>query len=184
MDVKVGSGAFLPSIDAARELARGDRRGRARQRPADGALLTDMNQVLGRTAGNAVEVRESIDHLTGAARDPRLREVTLALSAELLVLGRCSPSDLALRARRRERALDGAPPPSGSRAMVAALGGPADLLEHPERAPAGGAGGPRGHPRRAGGRRRDRRARGRARDRRRSVAAGRGRPTRSTTLSA
>ena len=51
------------------------------------ALLTDMNQVLGRTAGNAVEVRESIEHLTGDARDARLLEVTLALSAELLVLG-------------------------------------------------------------------------------------------------
>ena len=52
------------------------------------ALLTDMDRVLGRTAGNAVEVRESIEHLTGAASDERLREVTLALSAELLRAGR------------------------------------------------------------------------------------------------
>ena len=55
------------------------------------ALLTDMNQVLGRTAGNAVEVREAIAYLTGEggpdAREPRQHEVTMALSAELLVTG-------------------------------------------------------------------------------------------------
>ena len=55
------------------------------------ALLTDMNEVLGRTAGNALEVRESIDFLTGAGHDPRLYEVTAALSAELLVLGGLCP---------------------------------------------------------------------------------------------
>ena len=87
MDVKVGSGAYFPDRDSARELAaalidvaRGNGLPTA-------ALLTDMNQVLGRAAGNAVEVRESIEHLTGAPRDERLREVTLALPAELLVLG-------------------------------------------------------------------------------------------------
>ena len=40
-----------------------------------------MDQVLGTTAGNALEVREPIDYLTGAAREPRLHEVTLALAA-------------------------------------------------------------------------------------------------------
>ena len=73
-----------------------------------------MNQVLGRTAGNAVEVRESIDHLTGAARDPRLLEVTLALCAELLVLGGLH-ADVRGRARRRgRRARQRARQPSGS----------------------------------------------------------------------
>ena len=91
MDVKVGSGAFLPDRERAEELAR------AIVEVANGnglptsAVLTDMDRVLGRTAGNAVEVRESIDHLTGAASDERLREVTLALSAELLVLGGVEP---------------------------------------------------------------------------------------------
>ena len=72
-----------------------------------------MDRVLGRTAGNAVEVRESIDHLTGAASDERLREVTLALSAELLVLGGVEPDAergarggrARARLRRRRRAL-------------------------------------------------------------------------------
>ncbi len=87
MDVKVGSGAFLPSLDAARELASSIVDVAVGNGMPTTAVLTDMNQVLGRTAGNAVEVRESIDHLTGAASDARLIEVTLALCAELLVLG-------------------------------------------------------------------------------------------------
>ena len=87
MDVKVGSGAFLPEIGRARELAAAIVEVAAGNGLPTAALLTDMNQVLGRSAGNAVEVREAIDHLTGAAADARLREVTLALSAELLVLG-------------------------------------------------------------------------------------------------
>src|SRR5579859_3413833 len=87
MDVKVGSGAMLPALDRARELAQAIVEVAAGNGLPTTALLTDMNQVLGRSAGNAVEVRESIDHLTGAASDPRLREVTLALSAELLEQG-------------------------------------------------------------------------------------------------
>ena len=80
MDVKVGSGAFLPSFEATRELAR------TLVEVANGAglrcsaLLTDMSQCLGRTAGNALEVREAIDVLTGQAvrltsarSDPRAR---------------------------------------------------------------------------------------------------------------
>jgi len=91
-----------------------------------------MDQVLGRAAGNAVEVRESIDHLTGATRDERLREVTLALSAELLVLGGVhADADEARGAA--ERALDGGAAAERFAAMAAELGGPSDLLEAPER---------------------------------------------------
>ncbi|MGH2803968.1 MAG: thymidine phosphorylase, partial [Thermoleophilaceae bacterium] len=87
MDVKVGSGAFLPGRDAARELAEAIVEVARGNGLPTAALLTDMDRVLGRTAGNAVEVREAIGALTGAETDERLREVTLALSAELLVLG-------------------------------------------------------------------------------------------------
>jgi thymidine phosphorylase len=90
-----------------------------------------MNEVLGRTAGNAVEVRESIDHLTGAASDPRLREVTLALSAELLRLGGLHPDEGSARAAA-ERALDDGGAAERFAAMVVELGGPADLLERPD----------------------------------------------------
>jgi thymidine phosphorylase len=91
-----------------------------------------MNQVLGRTAGNAVEVRESIDHLTGAASDPRLREVTIALSAELLVLGGVVADRDAARGAA-ERALDGGQAAERFAAMVAELGGPSDLVDDPDR---------------------------------------------------
>src|SRR6478752_9973165 len=86
MDVKVGSGAFLPELDQARELAQTIIDVAAGNGLPCAALLTDMDRVLGRTAGNAVEVRESIDHLTGAASDPRLLEVTFGLCEQLLRL--------------------------------------------------------------------------------------------------
>ena len=132
MDVKVGSGAFLPDVDSARELAGAIVEVARGNGLPTAALLTDMNQVLGRAAGNAVEVRESIDHLTGAARDERLREVTLALSAELLVLGGVHDDGAEARAAA-ERALDGGGAAERFAAMAAELGGPPDLLEAPER---------------------------------------------------
>ena len=131
MDVKAGSGAFLPSFEATRELAR------TLVEVANGAglrcsaLLTDMSQCLGRTAGNALEVREAIDVLTGQAVHSRLREVTLALAAELLVLGGLA-EDKAGAAGAAARALDSGAAAERFARMVAALGGPADVLERPE----------------------------------------------------
>jgi thymidine phosphorylase len=89
-----------------------------------------MDEVLGTTAGNALEVRESIDHLTGAARDPRLHEVTVALAAAVLVQAGLAPDDAAARAAV-ERALDDGSAAERFAAMVAGLGGPSDLLEAP-----------------------------------------------------
>jgi thymidine phosphorylase len=132
MDVKVGSGAFLPGRERAEELARAIVEVATGNGLPTAALLTDMDRVLGRTAGNAVEVRESIDHLTGAASDERLREVTLALSAELLVLGGVQP-DAAGAREAAERALDGGAAAERFAAMVRELGGPADILEAPDR---------------------------------------------------
>jgi len=132
MDVKVGSGAFLPDRESAEELARAIVEVATGNGLPTAALLTDMDRVLGRTAGNAVEVRESIDHLTGAASDERLREVTLALSAELLALGGVEADADAARTAV-EKALDGGAAAERFAAMVTELGGPADLLEAPDR---------------------------------------------------
>src|SRR6476619_5730020 len=131
MDVKVGSGAFLPDRESAEGLARAIVEVAGGNGLPTAALLTDMDRVLGRTAGNAVEVRESIDHLTGAASDERLRAVTLALSAELLVLGGVEPDAGRARAAA-ERALDSGAAAERFAAMVTELGGPADLLEAPD----------------------------------------------------
>jgi thymidine phosphorylase len=131
MDVKAGSGAFLPDLDDTRELAQAIVEVAQGNGLATSALITDMDQVLGRTAGNAVEVREAIDMLTGSGtREPRLLEVTLALSAELLVLGGIHSEHSAARTAA-ERALSSGAAAETFGAMVAALGGPARLLESP-----------------------------------------------------
>jgi thymidine phosphorylase len=132
MDVKTGSGAMMPSRSGARELAQSIVEVAVGNGLPTVALITDMNQALGRTAGNAVEVRESIDHLTGAARDERLLEVTLALCAEVLVLGGLY-DDLGDARRAAERALSSGAAAERFGAMVAELGGPADLLDAPSR---------------------------------------------------
>jgi thymidine phosphorylase len=132
MDVKTGSGAQFPELDRARELARAIVEVAAGNGLPTTALLTDMNQVLGRTAGNAVEVREAIDHLTGSAADERLLEVTLGLCAEVLVLGRAHSDHAAARAAA-VRALGDGRAAERFGAMVARLGGPSDLVEDPDR---------------------------------------------------
>ena len=85
LDVKVGSGAFLPTIEMARELAEtmvrlGDAHG-----VKTSAVLTDMDQPLGLAAGNGLEVRESVTTLEGSGPDD-IRAVTEALGAEMLQL--------------------------------------------------------------------------------------------------
>ena len=132
MDVKCGSGAQFPDLERARELARAIVEVAVGNGMPTVALLTDMNQVLGRTAGNAVEVRESIDHLTGAARDERLLDVTLALCAEVLVLGGLF-ADVAEARAAAGRALDSGAAAERFAAMVVELGGPAGLLDAPSR---------------------------------------------------
>ncbi len=131
MDVKAGSGAFLPSLEDTRELAAAIVEVARGNGLASSALLTDMNQVLGRTAGNAVEVLESVQALTDpGAADQRLVEVTLALSAELLVLGGIE-NDLQAARAAAERALSSGAAAEVFAAMVTALGGPSELLEAP-----------------------------------------------------
>jgi thymidine phosphorylase len=132
MDVKFGSGAFMARRADADELAI------ALVEVAGGAglptvaLMTDMNEVLGDAAGNALEVREAIAYLTGDAREPRLHEVTLALAASLLAQAGLADDEQAGRAAA-ERALDSGAAAERFAAMVRALGGPADLLEQPDR---------------------------------------------------
>src|SRR3954447_3197001 len=93
LDVKSGSGAFMAAREDAEALARALVEVAGGAGPATVALPADMSEVLGTTAGNALEVREAIDHLTGARRDDRLHEVTLALAASVLVEARVHPDD-------------------------------------------------------------------------------------------
>jgi thymidine phosphorylase len=130
MDVKFGSGAFMSARDDADELARAlvDVAGGAGLPTV--ALLTDMDEVLGSTAGNALEVREAIDFLEGA-QESRLHEVTLSLAASLLVQCGLADDEDAAGAAAQDVLDSGAAAEVFAR-MVAALGGPADLMERPE----------------------------------------------------
>jgi thymidine phosphorylase len=131
MDVKVGSGAFMPTLPQALELAQsivavGNGAGTRTT-----ALLTDMNQSLAPAAGNALEVRVALDYLSGKSRPARLHEVTLALCAEMLVVAGLAP-DLAAARVRLQHALDSGAAAERFARMVSALGGPHDLLERPD----------------------------------------------------
>ena len=104
LDVKVGSGAFLPDVDRARELARtmvglGERNG-----VRTVALLTAMHTVLGRTAGNALEVAESVEVLDGGG-PADLVEVTLALAREMVELAGLDADPAEVLASGRARAV-------------------------------------------------------------------------------
>ncbi|MGI9499150.1 MAG: thymidine phosphorylase [Geminicoccaceae bacterium] len=138
MDVKVGSGAFLPSMEDARSLARD------LVTVAEGAglpcraVLTDMNQCLGRNAGNALEVCEVLDLLTERdalsvkSREPRLAAVTLTLAARLAELGGLADSPDEAKAMLI-KALEEGRAAERFQKMVAALGGPGDLIDRPEK---------------------------------------------------
>jgi thymidine phosphorylase len=132
MDVKTGSGAFLPNQADGLELARSIVEVAARAGLKAVARLSDMSEVLGDNAGNALEIAEAIDYLTGARREARLHAVTTALAAEMLLLGGLA-SDEAEACARVDAALASGAAAERFARMVAALGGPADLLEHKER---------------------------------------------------
>ena len=136
LDVKVGSGAFLPDMEQARGLAR------ALVHTANGAgcrtsaLITDMSQSLGHSAGNALEVLEVMETITGSAVNEALWDVTAALGGEVLALaGRARNLDEG--AAMIDHALESGRAAEIFGRMVAALGGPADFIErYPDRLPA------------------------------------------------
>ncbi|KVG62930.1 thymidine phosphorylase [Burkholderia ubonensis] len=132
MDVKVGSGAFMPTYEKSVELARSivDVGNGAGMKTT--AILTDMNQSLAPCAGNAIEVACAIDYLTGKARPARLHEVTMALSAQLLVTGGLA-GDAARAHAMLQQALDSGAAAERFAKMIAMLGGPRDLLDAPAR---------------------------------------------------
>jgi thymidine phosphorylase len=132
IDVKVGSGAFATSIEAAIDLSESLLAVAEGAGLRTSALLTDMSQVLGQDVGNALEVHEAIGVLTGQRRDDRLYTVTTTLASELLVLGGLA-SDLATASAAVDKAMSSGAATERFARMIAALGGPRDLIERPER---------------------------------------------------
>jgi thymidine phosphorylase len=128
MDVKAGNGAFCATLDAARELAASIVGVAGTAGLPTRALITDMNQVLGTTAGNALEVREAIDFLAGRGpREPRLEAVTVALAGEMLALSGVAHDAKQGEALAREALASGAAAERFAR-MVHVLGGPRDAM--------------------------------------------------------
>lgn len=132
LDVKVGNGAFMEKSRDATALAS------SLVEIANGAglkgsaLITGMNEPLASAAGNAVEVRNAVDFLTGRLRDRRLEDVTLALAAEMLQSAGLVSSNQDGMRRATETLASGRAAATFAR-MVAALGGPADFIEKPEK---------------------------------------------------
>ena len=136
LDVKVGRGAFMKTLDDARTLARTMvQLCRALGRDCV-ALLTDMDSPLGSAIGNAVEVAESIEILRGRG-PPDVRELTLRLGVEMLLLGRAPSIDGdAQRARTRlETALADGSALQRFRELIEAQGGDAAVADDPGRLP-------------------------------------------------
>jgi thymidine phosphorylase len=131
MDVKVGSGAFMSDEAQAEALASSLVMIAGNCGLKITAIVTDMNEVLGRNAGNGLEVLEAIQLLKDGQGDEKLTTVTLALAAEMLYLGGISSSVAAGRARAARALTDGSAAERFA-AMVAALGGPSDFIDMPE----------------------------------------------------
>lgn len=133
LDVKCGSGAFMPTREKAQELAQALVQTANDAGCKTSALITDMNSPLARSAGNAVEVVEVIDHLLNpqAHMDTPLMQVTLALTVEALVLSGLADGGEDAQRRVADALTRGHVAERFAR-MVAALGGPMDLLERPQ----------------------------------------------------
>ena len=131
LDVKTGNGAFMARMEDSVGLAT------SLVAVANGAglkasaLITDMNEPLASAAGNAVEVMNAVDFLKGNP-DRRLHEVTVALGGELLASGGLAVDD-ADGCKKIEAAFASGRAAEIFGRMVAALGGPADFLEKPEK---------------------------------------------------
>ena len=131
LDIKTGNGAQLPGVAAAHALAE------RMLATAQGTgidvrvVFSDMDQVLGREAGNTLELRAVLDLLCGRGVNPRLRALTLELGAELLCMGGLA-ADRGEADRQVLAALNSGAAAERFARMVRALGGPADLLERPQ----------------------------------------------------
>jgi thymidine phosphorylase len=132
LDVKTGSGAFMPTLEKSRDLARSLVTVANGAGMKTGALITDMNEPLASAAGNGLEVRNAVDYLTGAHQDPRLREVTQALCAQVALMTGTAP-DAATARKMVDDALDTGRATEHFSRMVTALGGPADFVGHMDR---------------------------------------------------
>lgn len=133
LDVKCGSGAFMPDLAAARALAQSLVRTANDAGCKTTALITDMDSPLAASAGNAIEVLEAISVLTGRGEESSqaLRDLSCQLGGEILALTG-GAHDAADGAGQMAAAIDSGRAAERFAKMVHCLGGPADLLDKPQ----------------------------------------------------
>jgi len=132
LDIKTGNGAFMSERNRARDLAANLIEVAASADLPCRALLTDMNQPLARTTGNALEVGEAIEFLKGGYRRPRLEDVTLSLGCQMLLQGGLAEEPKAAMLMLN-RVLETGLAAEHFARMVTMQGGPTNLLEQPAR---------------------------------------------------
>ena len=133
LDVKVGVGAFMPTLEKGRELAESMVEiGKLAGRQAV-ALLSDMNQPLGQAVGNALEVKEAIATLQGGGPDD-FREHALEVATQLVLLGEAAKDEKAARQLAESKLADGSAL-ERFRALVAAQGGDVSYVDAPDKLP-------------------------------------------------
>lgn len=132
MDVKAGSGAFMPTYELSKQLAQSISSIASKAGMPTRSLLTSMEQPLAPSAGNALEVREAIGYLSGASRDPYLHQVTKALCANAIHISGLAKTLEDAEAKVEEVLANGKAAEVFSK-MVAALSGPSDLMQNPDK---------------------------------------------------
>ncbi|WND01721.1 thymidine phosphorylase [Temperatibacter marinus] len=133
MDVKFGNGAFMETAEQAEALGRSIVRVATAAGVPTSALLTDMNQVLGTSAGNSVEIYETIEFLKNPHQaDTRLKAIVNDLAAEMLWRAGLAET-VEQGAKNADRALSDGRAAEKFAKMVELHGGPADLMENPEK---------------------------------------------------
>jgi len=133
LDVKWGAGAFMKTVEDAHALAETMVEVGRRMQKDMAALITDMNEPLGKTAGNALEVNEAIAALRGDGPTD-LMDVTLALCAQMLLLGEKAANEQEADTLLREKLASGEAL-NTFRSMVAAQGGDVSMVDDPSRLP-------------------------------------------------
>ncbi|HSP86304.1 MAG TPA: thymidine phosphorylase, partial [Psychrobacter sp.] len=132
IDVKVGNGAMMLNIDDARTLVQSIVNVANGAGVLTQAIITDMNQVLGATVGNALEMAETVKYLNGSLREPRLHAVVVSLAKAMLVSAKVAANeDEALKKINAALASGAAAELFGK--MIHALGGPSDFMKDPWR---------------------------------------------------
>jgi thymidine phosphorylase len=131
MDVKTGSGAFMQKLEDSRALAQSLVEVANGAGLTTSALITDMSEPLATAAGNAVEVQNAVDFLSGRQIDRRLWDVTVALGGEVLATAGIATSAKEGRTKIEAAFTSGKAAELFNR-MSKALGGPSDIVDHPE----------------------------------------------------